>query len=615
MNRSLRISVLGALLVTLLSGCGEQAVNAVWQALCDATCTRAIECVGDGNSIAECVSDCLGEIGGAPCERPNEEAVDACVAEIATLSCEALEGGDLPSVCYSICMGCTSPSDCDDSNACTDDSCNPNGACTNTPVSNGTPCGVGGPTCQEGVCMGEFPCTAQGIRDAIASGWGPHTFGCEGPQTVSTLNEITIDNDVILDGEGQLTVDGDDDHPVFTIDGFASVELKGFTITGGRGRSSPTLAGGITNPVGVLILTRSRISGNTGGGVYNGHSGTMTLSETTVSDNTKEGPGAGIYNVGIMTLTDSTVSGNVADDTMPGGLGGGIYNTGTLALIGSTVSGNAVSYSAGYAGGGIHNVGSLSLTDSAVIDNTAGDGGGISTGADTTLTRSLVSANTAVEGGGIRLDGGTLTLFESTLSGNTAIAGGGIFVPWGSATFVRSTVFGNSSDDDGGGILLFGGTVTLTNSTISRNTSNNHGGGISSAGGEGVTLTSCTIAENSAVVADAIYMGSTGTVTWTNTLIQGDCSAPASVVGGYNIESPGDTCGFDQEGDQSGVTAVLLDLQPLADNGGPTQTHAITTDSAAFNAGSCEVDTDQRGVTRPQGPTCDVGAFELEVGP
>ena len=301
-----------------MSGCGGQAVNPVWEALCDATCTRAIECVGDGNSIAECVSDCLGEIGGAPCERPNEEAVDACVAEIATLSCEALEGGDLPSVCYSICMGCTSPSDCDDSNDCTDDSCNPNGACTNTPVSNGTSCGVGGPTCQEGVCMGEFPCAEQGIRDAIASGWGPHTFACEGPQTVSPLNEITIDNDVILDGEGRLTVDGNDDHPVFAIDGFASVELQGFTITGGRGRSSPTLAGGITNPVGVLILTRSRISGNTGGGVYNGHSGTMTLSETTVSDNTKEGPGAGIYNVGIMTLTDSTVSGNVADDTMPG---------------------------------------------------------------------------------------------------------------------------------------------------------------------------------------------------------------------------------------------------------------------------------------------------------
>jgi hypothetical protein len=76
--------------------------------------------------------------------------------------------------------------------------------------------------------------------------------------------------------------------------------------------------------------------------------------------------------------------------------------------------------------------------------------------------------------------------------------------------------------------------------------------------------------------------------------------------------TPGDTCGFDQEGDQVDVSAALLDLQPLADNGGPTMTHAITADSAAFNAGTCEVDTDQRGVTRPQGAMCDVGAFEVQ---
>jgi hypothetical protein len=96
-----------------------------------------------------------------------------------------------------------------------------------------------------------------------------------------------------------------------------------------------------------------------------------------------------------------------------------------------------------------------------------------------------------------------------------------------------------------------------------------------------------------------------------STLIDGDCQGPLT-SNGYNIESPGNTCGFDQQGDQSSVSAVLLDLQPLADNGGPTQTHAITTDSAALNAGTCEVDEDQRGVTRPQGPACDVGAFERQ---
>jgi hypothetical protein len=59
-----------------------------------------------------------------------------------------------------------------------------------------------------------------------------------------------------------------------------------------------------------------------------------------------------------------------------------------------------------------------------------------------------------------------------------------------------------------------------------------------------------------------------------------------------------------------------LGLEPLQDNGGPVETHAIRADSAAFNAipeSLCELDEDERGVTRPQGNACDVGAFELEL--
>jgi len=59
-----------------------------------------------------------------------------------------------------------------------------------------------------------FPCTEEGIRDAIAVGGGPHPFDCDGPTTVVTEAEIVIDSDVILDGEGNLTVDGNDDHRV-----------------------------------------------------------------------------------------------------------------------------------------------------------------------------------------------------------------------------------------------------------------------------------------------------------------------------------------------------------------------------------------------------------------
>jgi hypothetical protein len=606
-----------AFAVVLVSGCGEQAVHPVFQALCEAACGRGFECFPEEGSVAQCISECVGEVGGAPCERPDQGAVDACVAEIADLSCEDFELELLPPICSEVCSGCTGPEDCDDENECTADSCDPDGRCTNAPVADGTPCGVGGATCQAGVCMGEFPCTEQGIRDAIATGWGPHTFACSGSTTVPTQAEIVIDNDVILDGESQLTVDGMNDHPVFSVGGFASAELRGFVITRGRGGGS-TSAGGITNPAGVLTLTRTTITENTGGGVYNEHSGTMTFNESTVSDNTKEGAGAGIYNVGNMTLTDSAVSGNTAHEIYPGGIGGGIYNTGTLTLIRSVVSHNAVNDSFGYAGGGIHNRGSLSLTDSVVSNNTAGDGGGISTTAEAELTRTLVTANTAGDGGGINCEGGTLDLVESTVSSNTAIAGGGVRV-FGSATFVRSTVSDNSSDDEGGGILVEGA-LTLINSTISRNTTNNYGGGISNPGGRGITLTNCTIAENAAFEFDAIYLGSSGTMVWNNSVIQGDCSIAVDVSGANNIESPGDTCGFDtNKGDQVNVTAEQLNLGPLADNGGPTETHALGTGSVAIDVIAVEdcgqpLTTDQRGEPRPEpgGTMCDVGAFEVQ---
>jgi hypothetical protein len=352
------------------------------------------------------MSECLGEVGGAPCERPNQGAVDACVAEIADLTCEDFELGLLPPVCEEVCSGCTGPGDCNDNNECTGDSCDPDGTCIHTPIAEGTSCGVGGPTCQDGVCVGEFPCTEQGIRDAIASGGGPHTFACNGPTTVPTQEPIVIDNDVILDGEGQLTVDGIDDHLVFSVSG-SNVELRGFVVTGGRGQA-PTPAGGITNDRGILTLTRTTISGNTGRGVYN--FGTLVMSQSIVSDNTSEDDGGGIFNFGegTLTLIESTVSGNSAT-LGNGGDGGGIYNSGaSLTLIRSTVSGN----SAKRAGGGILNKSGFGVLNESGL----GDGGRTTL----TLSNSTVSYNSAQTGGGIHNSEGIVTLSSSTLSGNEA---------------------------------------------------------------------------------------------------------------------------------------------------------------------------------------------------
>jgi len=369
---------------------------------------------------------------------------------------------------------------CDESNECTTGMC-ANGECDTTPVLDGTVCGNGVGTCQLGICR-NVACNEQGIRDAIAAGGGPYAFDCVGDTTVATKAEIVIDNDVILDGEGNLTVAGNLDHRVFSVPEGVTAELHGLTVTRGAWLDGP----------GIFIL------------------GTLTITDSTVSDCVGDLAGA-VMNLGTLTMMNCTVSGNEA------GFAAGILNNGEMTMTNCTVSGNLT----GGNGGGITNV---------------GDGG--------------------------------LTMTNCTVSGNTA-------------------------GSEGGGILNGGdGTLTMTNSSVAGNTAGGKGGGIMS--------------------------GNAGRLSVANSLIEGDCVTEDSatvVSNGYNIESPGDTCGFDQTGDQAGVSAVLLDLQPLANNGGPTQTHAITTNSAAFNAGTCEVDEDQRGVTRPQGPACDVGAFELEVTP
>ena len=399
-----------------------------------------------------------------------------------------------------------------------------------------------------------------------------------------TQAEIVIDNDVVLDGGGKLTISGNEEHRVFSVPGWATVELVGLAVIEGFATGDPS--------------TEER----QGGGIYN--NGTLTLTNCTVSGNTAVGGegrgGGGVYNNGTLTLTNCTVSGNTAP------YGGGILSAeGVLTLTNSTVSGNNARGGIVGIGGGILNfAGPLTLTNSTVSGNTAEDLGGgifnddgIPNNGTVTLTNSTVSGNTVGGAGGGILNHGTVTLTNSTVSGNTVGGAGGGILNDGTLTLTNSTVSGNTADNSGGGMSNACGTVTLTNSTVSGNTVvGGEGGGIHTSGT--LTLTNGTVSDNAADSGSAIYAPDSAGETCplppipflveiANSLIRGDCaqdeqSGATWTSIGYNIESPGDTCGFDQTGDQSGISAVLLDLQPLANNGGPTQTHAITTDSAAL---------------------------------
>ena len=230
------------------------------------------------------------------------------------------------------------------------------------------------------------------------------------------------------------------------------------------------------------------------------------------------------------------------------------------------------------------------------------------------VTGVTVENGSADHGGGIRVEGGTLKLVECTVTANQAAdTGGGIDNDFGVVEIERSTVNGNVAHDTGGGIEN-SGTATLRNVTVSGNTADVLGGGINNLGS--TTANNTTVAENTLTGVD-----SDGQFVFMNTLIANnagpDCQGTLTSRG-FNLVRIVDTCTFD--GDTSG-DLLNMDpaLGPLADNGGPTLTHALLTGSAALDAANtttpgspdpaCE-QTDQRGVTRPQGPRCDIGAFE-----
>jgi len=232
----------------------------------------------------------------------------------------------------------------DDGNECTVDGvCDPvDGMCRYAPVQDGAACGDGAGTCQAGSCVGTFDCSEQGILDAIDVGGGPHTFDCDGPTTVVTKATIDIYNNVILNGQGNLTVDGDDDHLVFRTGGpLGTVELRGFLIT--RGARSAATGTGVENAGGKLTLTNCTVSGNSGGSGVGNWGGEVTLIGSTVSGN-EAGlfDGGGISNTaGALTLINSTVSENTTE-----GSGGGIVSwpfysrRPTLTIVNSTIARN-----------------------------------------------------------------------------------------------------------------------------------------------------------------------------------------------------------------------------------------------------------------------------------
>jgi beta-glucanase (GH16 family) len=293
-----------------------------------------------------------------------------------------------------------------------------------------------------------------------------------------------------------------------------------------------------------------------------------------------------------------TISGNHSDRVF-------IVNAGTTATV------SALTVADGYGwqlAGGILNNGSLTLDHVVVTGNTmATDAGDFWQG-----------------GGGIYTGGGaTLNLIDSSVTNNQARwSGGGLYSYFNTTTtIVRSTISGNVSNDVGGGFRSLGN-VSITNSTLSGNTSTGwHGGAIFHTNGA-MEIGSSTIANNIGpdFAPSAIFLGSfdatVPSLKLTNTIITGNqwYACEQHAAGQVSLTSGGHNLVQDGSCSPAASDQVVGDARigPLANNGGPTLTHALLPDSPALDAGddtACPA-TDQRGVARPQGAHCDIGSYE-----
>jgi CSLREA domain-containing protein len=355
----------------------------------------------------------------------------------------------------------------------------------------------------------------------------------------------------------------------------------------------------IASEIEVYGGTNTQISGNLLDRVFHIKSGAVAiLRNLRIADGKPDSNGGGVMNQGTMTMDNCIVVNNQAT------AGGGIQSNGMTEIYKSTIVNNS---STGGGGGIRHSPGDrLVLHDSTVSRNQAGSGGGLYvTGLD--MLRSTVDRNyAATDGGGIYKVSGTVwdSIVNSTLSGNRSDAdGGGLWVDdFNRLHIASSTITANEADSDGasggngGGIYVREGNVIvkLANTIIARNEDN-------SAGMFAVYIPDCY-----------------GNVE----------SLGYNLFGALNPAGAGCKISGPATGDLVGLVGNVLDpaLNGLANNGGPTLTHALLGQSPAIDSGDPAGCADKNGAVLlsdqrlheriHDGPDqnlvarCDIGAYE-----
>lgn len=397
-----------------------------------------------------------------------------------------------------------------------------------------------------------------------------------------------------------------------------------------------------------------------GGAIYM-VGGTVQVSSSVISNNSASGGAGGDGGVG----QDLTATSSVGGDGGAGGAGGnalgsGMYAAGgTLSVSNTTISagnatggagGNGGNGGGGYAAGGNGGAGG---------QGGVGQGGSIYiAGASTTITASTLSSNSS--NGGAGGDGGVGGGITASSGGNGGAGGAGgdgqgaaVFVSSGSVSIVNSTVSsgtatggdggdggtggtgysnsfanagdggngGNGGNGHGGGVSTVAGMLDVSNSTIAFNSTSagsagaggapgpiGVGGASGSAGPVGTTAGGGVRESGGAVTINSSILSNNSAATGTEDF-DGDVTAGATLF----FVAPSGTL---TPGTGTNITGTDPVLSALTNNGGPTETHAIDTASAARDAGSnpLSLGADQRGLNRDDGGGVDMGAYEFGAG-
>ncbi|HMT07958.1 MAG TPA: FG-GAP-like repeat-containing protein [Pyrinomonadaceae bacterium] len=448
-------------------------------------------------------------------------------------------------------------------------------------------------------------------------------------------------------GSGKLTINGNNASRVFFVRPSGNLTISGMTITGGNGVGPDPVGGGAIIAyssrltVNNCVFRNNSVSSN-GGAIHGFFNANVTINGSTFLQNqSNDGGAVMIQGTSVLTISDSAFTGNSArsggavygsggvtsisrssftNNTATNG-GGAVYGVGNLFLGDSTVAGNSATFA-----GGIGSEGHIELNNVTVSGNTAtGEGGGMATNGTASLVRTRIINNTTNGTGGGIYSLGSIGINTSTVGHNSAHAAGGIYAM--QITMSQSTVSYNAANDIAGGIYI-SRPSSIQASTISGNRANGDGGGINTAAD--LVLIGVTIANNRGAAAGGVFHVP-GVVNLRSCLIGGNENTVGSladlygsyVSNGFNLirNSVGVTITGDTATDIYNVDPQIL---PLANNGGPTQTHAVRATSLAIDNGhSTSFLLDQRGFARPfndptvpnapTGDGTDIGAFERQA--